>query len=113
LCYVPSLATDKVTAVLPVDTVVAVVAVPVVDGAAVVGPERVVEAVVGAGAAGGAGAGSQLAQLSAVEGEGEGAGGAEKDGLEGNHCCGWSVGTVEAGGCGGLVGAVGGEEGKR
>ena len=99
MCYVPSLATDKVAAVLPVDTVVAVVAVPVVDGAAVVGPEGVVVAAVPASAAGGAPAGHEelrhilatgvsLGELGGVEGEGEGAGGAEEESLEGDHVCG-------------------------
>ncbi len=84
---VPALATDKVAAVLPVDAVRAGSAVLVVDGAAVVGPERVVEAVVGARAALGTAAGNELADLGVVEVEGHGhdAGGAEDEGLEGNH----------------------------
>lgn len=41
----------------------------------------------GAGAAGGASAGHELAHLCVVEGHGQDAGGAEDEGLEGDHGC--------------------------
>src|SRR3954454_3792134 len=82
---IPALASDKVATVLPVDAVRAGSAVLVVNSATVVGPERVVKPVVGAGAALGATAGNELANLGGVEGHGEDAGGAEDEGLEGNH----------------------------
>lgn len=83
---VPALAGDEVADVLPVHRVRAAVAVVVVDIAAAVGPEGVVEAVVEAGAAGGAGAHVELGELGGVEGDGEGTGGAEEEGLDGDHC---------------------------
>ena len=70
---------------MPVDAVRAGSAVLVVNSATVVGPERVVKPVVGAGAALGATAGNELANLGGVEGHGEDAGSAEDEGLEGNH----------------------------
>ena len=82
---VPALATDKVANVLPVHRVGTAVAVVVVDVAAAVGPEGVVEAVVGAGAGGGTGASAELSGLSGVEGDGKGTGGAEEEGLDGDH----------------------------
>ena len=84
--YRPSLPSNKVPDILPFDAVGAGVAVLVVDAAAAVGPERVVEAVVGARA--GLGARGELAQLGHVEarGHGEGgAGGGEEESLEGEH----------------------------
>lgn len=83
---VPALAADEVADVGPVHRVGTAVAVGVVDGAATISPEGVVEAVVGAGAAGSAGAHVKLGELGGVEGDGEGTGGAEKEGLDGDHC---------------------------
>ena len=53
-----------------------------------------------AGAAGGAGAAHELAHLGVVEGHGQDAGGAEDEGLEGNHGCDFacSVMTEDAAG---------------
>lgn len=85
---VPSLATDKVAAVLPVDRVGATVAVLIVDGAAVVGPEGVVVAVVIAGGGGCPSPGLEgFKDLGGVEGDGSGAGsqGGCEEGLEGDH----------------------------
>jgi hypothetical protein len=57
---VPSLSTDKVTVVDPLDAVVATVSVGVGDGASVIGPEGIVVAVVVSSAAWSACTGDKL-----------------------------------------------------
>ena len=85
--YAPALATDKVAAVSPLDSIGAGSVVLVVDSAAVVGPERVVVVVAVPSAAGGSCAGDEpsVARLRRVKGNGQSAGSAEEEGLEGNH----------------------------
>lgn len=83
---VPPLTTDKVTAVLPIHAVLAGGTVGVSDSASAVGPEGVVETIVGAGATGGAGTSEELGAV--VEWDGDGAGdgsGHENEGFERDH----------------------------
>lgn len=82
---VPALAGNKVATVGPLHRVGAAVAVLVVDGAAVVRPEGIVVAAVGAGRRRSAGAGHKVGYLGVVERDRHGAGGRREGGDQGGE----------------------------